>query len=252
MPQPDRDAAALLAATLRAAGLTVLPARDLGAGTLAQRLSLRLGDAVEVLLLSGLTPWDFDAAFCERGCALGPLEGQDLAGLDAALALRRRRAERLRAAGQAVPATPAQDRMVAEGRLGKAAGVGWYRYPGGGGAVIDPLVEDLFAEEAHFARHPRPGVAPEAAVEMALAALLHEGALALEDGTAADVEALDLTAGHVLSLREGAPGLRRMGATLGPSAARGRLSDLAALARGLIPPVGEFAPANWKRLDIRS
>ncbi|WP_139301363.1 hypothetical protein [Vannielia litorea] len=46
------------------------------------------------------------------------------------------------------------DRMVAEGRLGRKVGVGWFRYPGGGGAVIDPLVEDLIREEAHFAGRP--------------------------------------------------------------------------------------------------
>jgi 3-hydroxyacyl-CoA dehydrogenase len=241
------DAAARLAAMLRAADLVVLPARDRGAGTLAQRLALRLGDAVEVLLLSGLAPWDLDAAFRDLGAVIGPLEAQDLAGLDAAFALRRRRAARRGAAP--VPATPAQDRMVAEGRLGKAAGVGWYRYPGGGGAVIDPLIEDLIAEEAHFARRPRPGVAPDTAAEMALAALLHEGARALDDGTAANTEALDLTARHLLALPAGAPGLRALGAGIGARSLAARLAELETLSRGLIPP-SWFEPAPMARLDL--
>jgi hypothetical protein len=239
------DAVARVAAMLRAADLEVVEARDRGAGTLAQRLALRLGDAVEVLLLSGLAPWDLDAAFRDLGAVIGPLEAQDLAGLDAAFALRRRRSARLAAA----PATPAQDRMVAEGRLGKAAGVGWYRYPGGGGAVIDPLIEDLLAEEAHFARRPRPGVAPDTAAEMVLAALLHEGARALDDGTAANTEALDLTARHLLALPADAPGLRSLGAGIGARDLAARIAELGTLSRGLIPP-SWFEPAPMTLLDL--
>ncbi len=235
-PGARSEPAARLASVLRAAGLALLAARDRGAGTLAQRLALRLGDAVEALLLSGLAPWELDTALVATGCARGPLESQDLAGLDAARALRRRRAARLAAAGRPVPATPAQDRMVAEGRLGKAAGVGWYRYPGGGGAVIDPLIEDLIAEEAHFARQPRPGVAPEAAAGMLIAALLHEGAMALADGTATDAAALDLTARHLLDLPAAAPGLLSLGATMGLAGLAARLAELDSLGRGLIPP----------------
>ncbi|MFK5997198.1 MAG: 3-hydroxyacyl-CoA dehydrogenase family protein [Rhodobacterales bacterium] len=50
---------------------------------------------------------------------------------------------------------PIADRMVEEGRLGKKSGVGWYRYPGGGGAVIDPLLEDMIIEESYFAKVSR-------------------------------------------------------------------------------------------------
>ena len=74
---------------------------------------------------------------------MGPHEAQDLVGTEVAYADRRRRGDN----SQLIA-----DRMVEEGRLGKKVGVGWYRYPGGGGAVIDPLVEDLIREEAHFAR----------------------------------------------------------------------------------------------------
>jgi 3-hydroxyacyl-CoA dehydrogenase len=47
---------------------------------------------------------------------------------------------------------PILPRAHAEGRIGRALGWGWYRYPGGGGRVIDPLIEDLAREEARFAR----------------------------------------------------------------------------------------------------
>lgn len=51
--------------------------------------------------------------------------------------------------------SPILGRMVAEGRIGKVGGVGYYRYPGGGGAVVDPLIEDLILEEAYYAKQVR-------------------------------------------------------------------------------------------------
>ncbi|MCB1389278.1 MAG: hypothetical protein KDK12_09115 [Rhodobacteraceae bacterium] len=106
-----------------------------------------LEDAAEALVFDGSTPWEVDAAAEDFGFALGPCAAQDLRGLDRAFA-------RHRAHGHALPVV---DRMVPEGRLGRKGGVGWYRYPGGGGRVIDPLVEDLAREEAHFAGvTPRP------------------------------------------------------------------------------------------------
>lgn len=101
----------------------------------APRLLRALAQAAESLVFDGSTPWEVDEVAEAIGFATGPCAGQDLRGL--------------------VPGPlPVVARMVAEGRLGVAAGVGWYRYPGGGGRVVDPLIEDLAREEAHFARHP--------------------------------------------------------------------------------------------------
>lgn len=96
-------------------------------------------------------PWELDEALIAWGYGMGPCEAQDLFGLDVVLAGRGDDA-----------ATPILSRMVVEGRLGKRGGWGFYRYPGGGGAVIDPLIEDLIIEEARFAKHiraPLEGVA---------------------------------------------------------------------------------------------
>ena len=99
--------------------------------------------ALEELQMRGAVPHEIDEALVAEGFAMGPHEAQDLVGTELAYADRRRRGDN----SQLIA-----DRMVEEGRLGKKVGVGWYRYPGGGGAVIDPLVEDLIREEAHFAR----------------------------------------------------------------------------------------------------
>ena len=100
------------------------------------------------------TPWEMDEALVAWGYGLGPFESQDLIGLDTVLMARR-----------ADQVTPVLARMVAEGRLGKRFGWGYYRYPGGGGAVIDPLIEDLIIEEAWFAKVTRTELGAEALIE---------------------------------------------------------------------------------------
>lgn len=111
-------------------------------------LALRDGlyAAADVLLMESTNPWELDAAMAEFGCSIGVCAAQDAEGLDAVL-MRRRQLD----CAQTPPPSPILLRMVAEGRLGRKVSVGWYRYPGGGGLVIDPLVEDLLREEARFA-----------------------------------------------------------------------------------------------------
>lgn len=109
------------------------------------------------LLYHHTNPWELDEALCDWGYDMGPCEAQDLLGLDKVLA---RNPERT------VPILP---RMVAEGRMGKGGGVGYYRYPGGGGAVIDPLIEDLILEEAWFGKVTRAGLS-----DAALVAAMHD------------------------------------------------------------------------------
>ena len=97
----------------------------------------------EEVMLQHTNPWELDEALEDFGYGKGPCATQDLIGLDTVLA-RRERGD-----------NPILPRMVAEGRHGKKTGVGYYRYPGGGGAVIDPLIEDLIREEAWFAKIDR-------------------------------------------------------------------------------------------------
>jgi 3-hydroxyacyl-CoA dehydrogenase len=99
--------------------------------------------AAEEVLFHHTNPWELDAALTAWGYGTGPCEAQDHVGLEPVLA---------RVPTRPVPILP---RMVAEGRMGKIGGVGYYRYPGGGGAVIDPLIEDLIREEAWFAKVTR-------------------------------------------------------------------------------------------------
>ncbi|APE44665.1 hypothetical protein BOO69_15550 [Sulfitobacter alexandrii] len=132
----------------------------------------------EDLLFRHTNPWELDEALTDWGHEMGPCEAQDLLGLDKVLA---------RGPERVVPILP---RMVAEGRLGKGGGVGFYRYPGGGGAVIDPLIEDLILEEAWFAKVARSELDDAALVEAMHDALAAEcrRLLAQGEATRADLD----------------------------------------------------------------
>ncbi len=121
-------------------------------------LDALLGELDE-LLLRGAFHTEIDDALRNQGAPRGVFETQDLIGLERAYSRRR-------CAG--VPRLLVQDRMIEEGRLGKHVGVGWYRYPGGGGAVEDPLIEDLIAEEAHFAGIQRKDIPADHALKWML------------------------------------------------------------------------------------
>lgn len=128
------------------------------------RASVALQDAFwlagEHLMYHHTNPWELDEALCAWGYVVGPCESQDLLGLEKVLA---------RMPQRSVPILP---RLVAEGRMGKGGGVGYYRYPGGGGAVIDPLIEDLILEEAWFGKVQRSALTDAGLVAQMNAALM--------------------------------------------------------------------------------
>lgn len=156
--------------------------------SIGTRLMRRLYEAADTLLMDGAIPHELDEAMVDFGWDMGVYQAQDLIGLAVAYADRRAQAATRDPARRYIPIS---DRMVEEGRLGKAAGVGWYRYPGGGGAVIDPLVEDLVREEAWFAGVTQRSFTAQEMLERLLLALIHESALMLADGTVARAADID-------------------------------------------------------------
>lgn len=158
-------------------------------GFIGNRLLARYREAGDTLLLHGANPWELDEAMVEFGYAMGPYEVQDLSGLDISYANRKRLAD-TRDPNRLYVKIP--DRMVEEGRLGRKVGVGWYRYPGGQGKVVDPLVEDLCREESHFAKVERREISGDEIRERLLMAMINEAADILAEGIAQAATDIDL------------------------------------------------------------
>lgn len=165
--------------------------------SIGTRLTQCLSETADHLLLHGAIPHELDEAMVDMGCDMGVYEAQDLIGLDVV------HADRKRHNAPMCAHTLIADRMLAEGRLGKKVGVGWYRYPGGGGAVIDPLIEDLIREEARFAGiHPRIFTAADLQDQL-VQALRDEARAILADGTAASAESINQVLRHGLGFPDG-------------------------------------------------
>lgn len=192
-------------------------------GFIGNRILARYREAADTVMMDGSNPWDVDEAMESFGYAMGPYAQQDLAGLDIAYANRRRQDEERDPNRRYIPIA---DRMVNEGRLGKKTSVGWYRYPGGAGKVVDPLVEDLVREEAHFAKVTRVSYREDEIRERLLLAMVNEAAQLLDEGIAASAADIDLVtvAGYGFPRWRG--GLLHYADTLGPKAILARLEAL--------------------------
>lgn len=150
-------------------------------GFIGNRILARYREAADTLLIDGTDPWTVDEAMEEFGYAMGPYEAQDMSGLEIAYANRKRQKEHRDPKRRYIPIS---DRMVSEGRLGRKSGVGWYRYPGGAGKVIDPLLEDLIREEAHFEKVTRTEYSNDEIRHRLLLAMINEAAEILNEGIA--------------------------------------------------------------------
>jgi 3-hydroxyacyl-CoA dehydrogenase len=162
-------------------------------GFIGNRILSRYREAADIVMIDGSNPWEIDEAMVEFGYSMGPYEAQDLSGLDIAYANRKRQAATRDPNRRYVPVA---DRMVHEGRLGRKTAVGWYRYPGGEGKIIDPLVEDLVREEAYFGKITRREFSPEEIRRRLLLAMINEAAEILREGIAARPSDIDLVLVH--------------------------------------------------------
>ena len=193
-------------------------------GFIGNRILARYREAADTVLLEGATPWEIDEAMVEFGYAMGPYEAQDLSGLDIAHANRRRQDATRDPNRRYIPIA---DRMVELGKLGKKTGAGWYRYPGGGGKVEDPIVADLAIEEAHFAKVERRDFTNDEIRERLLIAMINEAADILNEGIAANAADIDLVTVFGYGFPRWRGGLMAYADTLGASHILGRLKTFA-------------------------
>ena len=194
-------------------------------GFIGNRILARYREAADTVFLEGSSPWEIDEAMVDFGYPMGPYEAQDLSGLDIAHANRRRQDATRDPNRRYIPIA---DRMIELGKLGKKTSAGWYRYPGGGGKVEDPIVADLGIEEAHFAGVTRCDYSASDIQHRLLLAMINEAADILYEGIAASAADIDIVTVSGYGFPRMRGGLMHYADHIGPAAIFADLQLLAA------------------------
>lgn len=131
------------------------------------------------LLEEGASPAQIDGALRSFGMAMGPLQMQDMAGLDISWAARKRQA------GTRSPHlrySCVADRICEMGRFGQKTGSGFYRYePGSRQPLPDPEIDLLIERCAQEAGIIRREISDKEIVARTIYALVNEGAKIVQD-----------------------------------------------------------------------
>src|SRR5690606_19283670 len=157
------------------------------------------------LLEEGCTPAQVDGALRRFGMAMGPLQMQDMAGLDISWAARKRQA----------PTRPAHlryskvgARMCEMGRHGQRTGAGFSRCEAGSrGPIPDPEIDKLIAQCAAEAGIVRREISDDEIVARTIYALVNEAARIVKDGIAQRPSDIDVVyvAGYGFPMFRGGP-----------------------------------------------
>lgn len=158
-------------------------------GFIGNRINAAYRRQCEFLLEEGAYPETIDHTMTEFGMRMGPFAAWDLAGLDIAYAERRRldggRSGRARYVEIA-------DRLVESGRLGRKSGAGWYGYSAIGKPSADLAVHSLIEALSSAKGIIRRQIDSDEISERALAAMVNEAALVVEENTAMHAGDVDL------------------------------------------------------------
>jgi 3-hydroxyacyl-CoA dehydrogenase len=159
---------------------TVLSANAFG--FIGNRMIFDYVRAANGLAEEGVSPARIDAVMKRFGFPMGPFAMSDLSGLDVALAVAVARG------AEALGRTNVLERLVRMGRLGQKSMAGYFRYDKtvgkGREPIADPLVEQLYAEEARKAAIAPRDVGDDEIRDLLLAALADRGRKLLEEGVA--------------------------------------------------------------------
>ena len=184
-----KTAPAVLATALklgRALG-KVAVVSGVGDGFIGNRIYNAYRTQCEAMLLAGALPEEIDGAIEALGFAMGPFAVSDLSGLDIAWANRKRKQTETGDRSD----VPVLEWLVAAGRLGRKSGAGWYAYEDGR-RVPDPAVTELVAKARAERGIAVAALSRETIQNRAMAAIVNEALLVLEDGIAARPSDIDL------------------------------------------------------------
>lgn len=184
-----RTAPAVLATALKLGRLLgkVAVVSGVGDGFIGNRIYNAYRTQCEAMLLAGALPGEIDGAIEALGFAMGPFAVSDLSGLDIAWANRKRKQAETGDRSD----VPVLEWLVAAGRLGRKSGAGWYAYEDGR-RVPDPAVTELVAKARAERGIAVAALSRETIQNRAMAAIVNEALLVLEDGIAARPSDIDL------------------------------------------------------------
>ncbi|TWT21120.1 3-hydroxyacyl-CoA dehydrogenase [Luteimonas marina] len=172
-------------------------------GFIGNRMFEELLRQAYFLLEEGALPQQVDRAMEAFGFAMGPFRVMDLAGQDIGWSIRKRRAvEQPDRPYSAIP-----DRICELGRYGQKTGAGFYRYPDGRKAVVDPEIDALVVAHSREIGIERRAIDDGEIVERCVLALVNEGARILDEGIAWRAVDIDVvwTAGYGFPAARGGP-----------------------------------------------
>lgn len=160
-----------------------------GEGFIGNRIYNAYRAECEAMLLAGALPDQIDAALESFGFAMGPFAVSDMSGLDIGWANRKRKQEET---GNRTADVPVLQWLVEGGRLGRKTGAGWYRYDAAGKREPDGAVAELVAR-AQMECGVQPGALTAGEIQdRAMAAIINEALLVLEDRIAQRPSDIDL------------------------------------------------------------
>jgi 3-hydroxyacyl-CoA dehydrogenase len=159
----------------------------------------------ECMLEDGAWPEDVDSALQAFGFAMGPFAVADLSGLDIAWRMRK---------AQAATRDPREryvailDHLCEQGRLGRKAGAGYYRYEGAKQVkTSDEVVRGIIEQASRQRGITRRSLSATEIQRRALLAMVNEAALLLAQGVANHASDIDvvLVQGYGFPRWEGGP-----------------------------------------------
>ena len=158
-------------------------------GFIGNRIMAAYRHEADYMLEDGALPHQIDAAMRDFGFPMGVFQMQDLAGLDIAWAMRKRRATTRPKSERYVKIA---DRLCEAGRLGRKTGRGWYDYSSERAGQSDPEVTAIIEEESAAAGITRKALDADQVMDRILSTIEAEGRAILNEGIARSPEAIDV------------------------------------------------------------
>lgn len=152
-------------------------------GFIGNRMVAKRSAQVDQLLLLGATPKQIDTAMTDFGFAMGPLETNDMSGLDIGWSIRKRRGTPF----------PIADAICERGWFGQKTGQGYYRYEKGSRTPLpNPDVEALILRIAAERGVTRQEIGRDQLIQRMVYPLINEGTRILEEGIALRASDIDI------------------------------------------------------------